>query len=246
MSTAAPSSGFERTLRSREEVAERTFAFHFDKPAGWAFKPGQSVDVTLLNPPETDAEGNTRAFSIASSPDEEGLMIATRMRDTAFKRVLASLVMGTRVKIEGPFGNMTLHNKSERPAVILTGGIGITPFRSMVMHAAKAKLPHKILLFYANRRPEDAAFLEELENLQKQNPNMKLILTMTEMDKSHRLWQGETRHVDREMLERYAANTNSPVYYIAGPPGMVSGMRFVLHQMGVDDDDIRSEEFAGY
>jgi ferredoxin-NADP reductase len=246
MTTAPTNAGFESLLRSRQELADRTFAFQFDKPAGWTFKPGQSLDLTLMNPPETDAEGNTRAFSIASYPHEQNLTIATRMRDTAFKRVLANMAIGASVKIDGPFGNMTLHNNKARTAVILTGGIGITPFRSMALHAAKEKLPHQILLFYSNHRPEDAAFLEELLALQKENPNYELIPTMTAMARSHRNWQGETGPINKEMLARHARKVNSPVYYIAGPPGMVNGLRSMLNQSGVDDDDIRSEEFAGY
>jgi ferredoxin-NADP reductase len=246
VSTAAPSSGYESRLRSRHQVAERTLAFHFDRPAGWVFKPGQSLDLTLLNPPLTDDQGNTRAFSIASSPNEDTLMIATRMRDTAFKRVLGAMPFGTAVTLEGPFGNMTLHNNTVKTAVILTGGIGVTPFRSMALHAARQKLAHKILLFYSNRRPEDAAFLEELQNLQTHNPNYRLIATMTHMDKSQRSWSGEIGYINGEMLSRHKAAMNTPVYYVAGPPGMVSGLRSVLNQMGVDDDDIRSEDFAGY
>ena len=149
MSSAAQSPAFESSLTSRQEVAERTFAFHFEKPAGWTFKPGQTIDVTLLNPSETDAEGDTRTFSIASAPHENTLMVATRMRDSAFKRVLGKMPAESTVKIDGPFGNLTLHNKASRAAVILTGGIGITPFRSIVLHAAKAKLPHRIILFYS-------------------------------------------------------------------------------------------------
>lgn len=149
-------------LKDRREVAERTLAFEFEKPAGWEFKAGQSIDMTLLDPPETDAEGDKRAFSIASAPHEDTLMIATRLRDSAFKRVLQSLPLRSEVKIEGPFGNMTLHNKVARTAVILAGGIGITPFRSMLVRAAHEKLPHRIFLFFSNRRPEDAPFLAEL------------------------------------------------------------------------------------
>lgn len=89
--------------------------------------------MTLLDPAETDSEGNTRAFSIASAPQEDTLMIATRMRDTAFKRSLKAMPAGTAVKIEGPFGNLTLHNNAARAAVLLAGGIGITPFRSMAL-----------------------------------------------------------------------------------------------------------------
>src|ERR1035441_528711 len=75
-------------LVSRQEVAERTIAFRFEKPTNWTFKAGQCLDMTLLDPSETDAEGNTRTFSIASAPHEDTLMVATRMRDTAFKRAL--------------------------------------------------------------------------------------------------------------------------------------------------------------
>src|SRR5574338_640432 len=89
-------------LTSRQEIAEGTMAFHFAKPAEFQFRAGQSVDITLLNPPETDAEGNTRAFSIASAPFDDDLMIATRTRDSAFKRFLRTASLPLEVKIEGP------------------------------------------------------------------------------------------------------------------------------------------------
>src|SRR5579864_1130387 len=127
-------------LVSRHEVAERTIAFRFEKPSNWTFKAGQFLDMTLLDPSETDAEGNTRTFSIASAPQEETLMVATRMRNSAFKRVLSTMPSGSRVKIEGPSGSLTLHNDVKRTAVFLAGGIGITPFRSIVFQAAKERL----------------------------------------------------------------------------------------------------------
>src|ERR1017187_8358874 len=99
-------------LVSRQEVAESATAFRFEKPSNWTFKAGQALDMTLLKPSETDAEGNTRTFSIASGPQEETLMVATRVRDTAFKRVLNTMPLGSAVKIEGPFGDLTLHNNA--------------------------------------------------------------------------------------------------------------------------------------
>ena len=246
MSTATSSPANLAKLNSREEVAERTMAFHFEKPSGWTFQAGQSMDMTLVAPSETDAEGNTRAFSIASAPHEEGLMVATRMRDTAFKRVLGTMPLGGVVKLEGPFGDLRLHNNAARTAVILAGGIGITPFRSIVARAAREKLPHRIFLFYSNRRPEDAAFLEELQTLERENPNYQLIATMTGMTKSHRPWNGETSPINKEMLSKYLKSAASPIYYIAGPPGMVKGLHDTLNKAGVDDDDVRMEEFSGY
>jgi ferredoxin-NADP reductase len=246
MSTTTAASVAMCRLLSRHEVAERIMAFRFEKPSGWTFKAGQFVDMTLLAPSETDAEGNTRSFSIASAPQEDTLMVATRLRDTAFKRVLEAMPLGAMVKIEGPSGDLTLHNNVKRTAVLLAGGIGITPFRSIVFRAAKEKLAHRIVLFYSNRRPEDAPFLEELEVLGKENSQYTLVASMTEMGKSHQPWHGETGLINKEMLARYLKDAVLPIYYIAGPPGMVKGLHTMLNGDGVDDDDIRTEEFAGY
>jgi ferredoxin-NADP reductase len=221
-------------------------AFRFEKPLGWVFKAGQFLDMTLLNPPETDAAGHTRSFSIASGPNEDTLMVATRMRDTAFKRVLKTMPIGTAVKIEGPSGDLTLQNDSARSAVFLAGGIGITPFRSMLVQAANEKLPHRLFLFYSNRRPEDTPFLEELQALERENPHYTLIPSMSEMATSHRPWNGETGLIDQAMLSRHLSDAVSPIYYVAGPPEMVKGLREMLSKESVDDDDIRAEEFSGY
>ena len=233
-------------LRQRREVAEATMAFQFDKPAGFTFMAGQFLDMTLKNPPETDAEGNVRTFSIASAPTEDMLMVATRMRDTAFKRVLKSMPVATEVQIEGPSGTLTLHDDPARPAVFLAGGIGITPFRSMLVGAATAKLPHRLLLFYSNRRPQDAAFLEELQALARENRNYTFIGSMTEMEKSRRQWHGQTGVIDQAMLSRFLKDVHSPVYYIAGPPAMVEDLHATLTGAGIKDDHINAEEFAGY
>lgn len=237
---------FLAKLEARQEIAERTMAFRFEKPASFQFIPGQFIDITLLNPQETDSEGNTRGFSIASAPYEDFIMVATRLRDTAFKRVLKSIPLGAEVRIEGPFGNLRLHNDKMRAAVIVTGGIGITPFRSILLHATTAKLPHHIFLFYANRRPEDAPFLSELQELEKKNPNFKLIACMSEMEKSRQPWSGERGLIDHALLEKHLKGVSSPVYYITGPPAMVKAMHTILTDTGTDDDNIRIEEFAGY
>ena len=89
-------------LKAREEIAAGTMAFHFEKPEGFSYKAGQFADYTLINPPETDAEGNTRGFSLASAPYEDDLMSATRMRDTAFKRVLKTMPLGTELTLDAP------------------------------------------------------------------------------------------------------------------------------------------------
>jgi ferredoxin-NADP reductase len=237
---------FETALLGRELAADRTMAFTFGKPVDWDYRAGQFVDITLLDPPETDAEGNTRGFSIASAPSEGVIMITTRLRDTAFKRVLQRLPLGSGVRIEGPFGDLRLHH-AQRPAVVLTGGIGITPFRSILVQAVRdGSLTYPVAVFYANRRPEDAAFLDELTDLARQDANLTFVPTMSDLSASERPWAGERGWIDASMLARHLDASARPIYYLTGPPGMVQGLSSMLVASGVDEDDIRTEEFTGY
>lgn len=233
-------------LKDRQDIASGTMAFHFEKPEGFSYKAGQFGDFTLANPPETDPEGNTRGFSLASAPYEGDLMLATRMRDTAFKRVLKTMALGTEVSLDAPYGSFTLHSDARIPAVFLSGGIGITPIRSIVLQATHDKLPHKIALFYSNRRPEDSAFLDELAEAQKRNPNFTLVGTMTEMETSSKTWSGETGFITKAMLMNSINDLSLPIFYISGPRAMVAAMRKILDDSGIKDDKIRTEEFSGY
>lgn len=253
-------------IRRGSEIASGTLAVHIEKPDGFSFAAGQFVEAALIDPPETDAEGNSRAFSLASAPYEEELVLATRVRDTAFKRVLKNLSVGQELDIDGPFGSFTLHRDGSRPAVFLAGGIGITPFRSMLLQATKDALPHRLFLFYSNRRPEDAAFLEEFQELERHNPRFALIATMTDMQHSSQSWEGSRGPIDKgmierrvglmaspvhyiidkDMIEREACPATSPIYYIAGPPAMVRAMQGMLRASGVGADSVRAEEFGGY
>ena len=221
-------------------------AFHFARPSGFSFKAGQAADLTLLNPPETDSEGNTRTFSIASPPFEDQLTFATRMRDTAFKRSLKVTPIDTEINIAAPTGSFTLHKNANKPAVFLAGGIGITPFLSIVRQADHDRQAHKLYLFYSNRRREDAAFLDILQGLEKTNPNFRLVATMTEMARSGRESKGEKGFINGDMLATYLGTLQGPIYYVGGPPPMVAAMREMLVSAGIDEDDVRTEEFAGY
>ncbi len=242
--------GYEVALKDKKQIAEDTYAFIFEKPNGFHFKAGQHVRMTLLNPPETDSEGNSRFLSFVNTPQDVDLIFAMRMRDTAFKRVLGRMQMGDKVLIEmllnNPHGSFTLHDDPSKPAVFLIGGIGIVPAFSMIKDALERNLPHTIFLFYSNRRPEDAPFLQDLENLAKQYHSFKLIPTMTEPEKSAISWQGATGHIDQSLLKKYVSDLQSPIYYIAGLPEMVKTMQTSLKKLGINEDNIRAEEFSGF
>ena len=237
---------FDAPLIDRELVADRTMSFRWRKPSNWTYRAGQFIDITLHNPPETDAEGDTRGFSISSAPCEDVIQITTRLRDTAFKRSLRELPLGTTMKLEGPFGDLRLHH-AQRPAVLLAGGIGITPFRSILVEAIRCgSLAYPVALFHSYRRPDDAPFTTEMQALSMLDQRFRFVPTMTALTGDDADWSGEHGRIDGPMLARHIADFVQPIYYIAGPAGMVQGLRAMLEALGVDQDDIRTEEFTGY
>ncbi|WP_107852173.1 ferredoxin--NADP reductase [Oceanimonas marisflavi] len=233
---------YDIILKRSEPVADGTLALYFDKPDGFSFRAGQCVRLVLKEPPETDDEGNGRILSLASAPAESELMVATRLRDTAFKRVLKGLEPGAELTLKGPYGDFVLPAASDVPVVFITGGIGITPVRSMLLQALDEGSSCPITLFYANRSLGDAAFLFELQQACAGRSNCELVTIMTQ-DTG---WQGEQGHLDEAMLRRHVVNLQAPLYYLDGPPGLVSAMRSVLAGAGVPEDRVRTEEFAGY
>lgn len=233
-------------LTRKETVAAGTMAFYFERPSGFSFEAGQNAFVTLVDAVEQDDLGPSRPFTFASAPGEHELMIATRMRDSAFKRALLSGAPGLEVTIAGPAGEMLLHEDASRPAVFIAGGIGITPFLSMLRHATAAPPRRSLTLFYSNRTPEEAAFLDELQALEKRAADFRLVATMTRPAASKRPWGGETARISPELLARHAPKQESPVYYFAGPPEMTAAVQFMLSDMGVAEKDMRFEEFYGY
>jgi ferredoxin-NADP reductase len=231
-------------LIKKELIADHTMAFHFTKPAGFQFLAGQFADYTLLDPSETDAEGNTRGFSLVQAPFEPDLVAATRMRDTAFKRVLKDLPIGTEVKLDAPYGDFKLHKTQTTPAVFIVGGIGITPARSIVAQATHDKTAHQITLLHCSHNPSDLAYKQDFERFAKSNPHLKYVPIAS--DSAPDDWHGERGRVDAKMIKKYVTDFSRPIFYLAGPAGMVEAMRDLLVSLDANEDNIRSEEFAGY
>lgn len=231
-------------LIKKEEIANGTMAFYFEKPDNFDYRAGQFADYTLIDPPETDAEGNTRGFSLFTAPFEENIGAATRMRDTTFKRILRDLPIGTEVKLDAPYGDFTLHKTETTPAVFIIGGIGVTPVRSMIAQATYDKTAHKLILIHSSRTPEDMPFMADFDRFAMENPNFTYIPAAS--DSAAEDWKRETGRVDEAMIRKYVPDLNTPIYYLSGPEGMVKAMRQLLVSLGVNEDNIRTEEFTGY
>jgi ferredoxin-NADP reductase len=232
-------------IKEKREVAKGTLFVTFDLLGREVdFEPGQYFFVTLPDVGYEDERGLRRHITVVTSPNERGILgLCTRLRDSAFKRTLAELPVGADVEVEEPKGTWVLPKETDRPYVFIAGGIGITVFRCMLRYIAEEGLPHRVTLFYSNRDRESAAFLDELAELERGNPNLRVVLTMTEDP----AWEGETRRLDADVLRDYLdGELGSFTYLIAGPPAMVEAMEKVLQEAGIPEEQIRPERFSGY
>jgi ferredoxin-NADP reductase len=232
-------------VKQKTEVAKGTLMVVFDLLGEEVdFRPGQYFWVELPNRGHDDERGLRRHISIVTSPNERGVLgLATRLRDSAFKRTLAELKVGDEVVVEEPKGDFHLPEDTSKEYVFIAGGIGITVFHSMLHYISEENLPHRITLLYSNRDPESTAFLDEVQELESEIDGLRVVLTMT--DDSG--WDGETRHIDPEFLRDYLGDDlGRYTYLVAGPPGMVNGVADVLESEGVPEEQVVRTRFAGY
>ena len=232
-------------IKDKQEVARGTLLVTFDLLGETLdFAPGQYFFVTLPDVGHTDDKGLRKHFTVVTSPNEKGVLgLTTRMRDSAFKRSLGELQVGTEVEVEQPKGDFVLPEETERPLVFVAGGIGITVFRSMLRFISEQGLPYRVTLVYSNRDRESTAFLDELRRLEGTLPDFRLVLTMTD-DPG---WEGETRKVDAAFVrDHLEGDLNAYTFMVAGPPGMTEAVQKALEEAGVDAKHVIAERFSGY
>jgi ferredoxin-NADP reductase len=232
------------SLLTKLKLAKDTIQFNFALTAGeLIFKPGQFLSIKLPKVRTHGDEGNVRYFSLVSSPDDsKRFSIATRLTSSAFKQALFSLNLGEEVEIGGVGGAMILPEVVEGPLVFIAGGIGITPFMSMLTFARAHQSGQQITLLYSNRNRTTVAFLDELEKLAEAWPEFKLITTMTDDD----YWPGEKRPIDHEFIKEYINDYKGAKYFVAGPSSMVLAMANNFDRLGITKEHFILEEFFGY
>ena len=231
------------TVAETREVAKGTLFVLFAVDGYPAYRPGQYFWVELPDRGHTDENGLRRHISLATSPTESGVVgLATRLRDTAFKRTLAELEVGDEVEVEEPKGSFLLPEDTEAEYVFVAGGIGITVFRSMLRFIADERLPYRVTLIYSNRDRESAAFLDELEELERRIHGLRVILTMTDEPG----WEGETRHLDADVLGELVGGLEGKTFLVAGPPRMAEAVADSLRGAGLPEDRALADKFSGY
>ena len=201
-----------------------------------------------------DPKGPIRHFTISSSPTENFIMFSTRIRDSPYKKRLSTLQEGAKVKVRGPEGQFVLHEDYSKPAVFLSGGIGVTPFRSMLKYAPDKQLTLKIVMFDSNRNSDNILFKKEFDDWADKNKNLKIIYTISDDEQQQSSsaandWKGEYGRIDKAMILKYF-NTNmlnNSIFYICGPPSMLKAMQSLLQDnLEIPKERIKVEEFTGY
>ncbi|HEV2137831.1 MAG TPA: FAD-dependent oxidoreductase [Nitrososphaerales archaeon] len=230
---------FETTVVSSRRLTTTTHDVEVKKPAGFSFRPVQFTFLGL----KTNRGLDVRPMSLASSPTRPNLEYGVRLSESAFKHAFAALKPGDSVVLRGPFGHFVL--EEERPAVLLAGGIGITPLKGMAEYASDKALPIPVRLLYSNSSEDDIAYRNELDELERQNLHFRVIHTLTGNDVP-KGWKGLVGRIGMRQLKEASKGLDRPVYYVCGKPGMVIAMMRLLSEVAVPEEDIRFELFRGY
>ncbi len=235
---AGPPRGFKGKVVSSRQLTPSTRSIEVEKPRAFVFRPTQFTFLQL----KTEEGMDARPMSLATSPTRPHLEYAVRLSDSPYKRAFAALQPNDEVRVFGPIGDFVLHET--RPAVLLAGGIGITPFKGMAEYATDKALPISIRLVYSNRSEDEIVYRKELEALETQNARFRVLHTLTRTTDDG--WQGKTGRIDQELLHEATRDLADPIYYVSGTPSMVVGMLQLLRGLDVPDASIEVEAFRGY
>ena len=229
---------FETDVIELIQRAKYIKSIRFNKPKEFYYQPGQFIFITLSN----DEPDMTKHLSISSSPSEDFLEITKRLTGHPFANALIALEIGDIVLLRGPFGKFTFNGEYKKIGM-LSGGIGITPLRSMIRYTIDKGLGTDIVLLYSNRRQDDIAFNSEFEKLQKRNANIRVVNTVSRPDP---FWRGVSGRINAEMIREHMPDYNDRIIYISGPQKMVDSVLDLLKELKVPESQIRKEYFHGY
>lgn len=228
-------------LIEKKDEAKGTVTFTFQPETEVKWIPGQYYYYTIKELKYPDSRGDTRHFTISSSPTEGGnLRVTTRIREeSGFKKTLNELPIGTEIEGEGPNGTFELTGEETGPQVFVAGGIGITPFRTMIKYAHDKGLKIPLYLIYSNS-DSDFVFGTELKEIDSADESIKVEF----YDSSVSGHLDETKIPD--ILKKWQLDIANCTFWVCGPPAMIDAMEQVLEKLNIVSDHIKSEKFTGY
>jgi len=230
----------------RKQLTKDVHSFYFDRAAvDFDFLPGQYIQMRLPHQ-SPDVRGTTRYFTISSSPHEKHLMVTTKMVQSTFKETLHGLVSGQNVQFFGPMGWFLEPRDEQFEKVFLSGGIGITPFRSLLLSLEKESLSQKVTLIAFFSHKNNALFAKELKAVAASHPHITVVYSFSNFQENQNNDGDELGRISQTLLQKYVKDIQKPKYYLVGPMAMVSSTRNLLQKLSISDEKIFTEDFTGY
>lgn len=230
---------FETSVKEVIPRTVDTVSYRFPRPGDFDFKPGQYMMVTV----RSDTKELVHPFSLSSSPtDQDFIEFTKKLTNSEYSSRLREMKPGDWTRIDGPYGKFT-YDREFQKTLFLAGGIGITPFYSMIKYCAVKELPTSMKLLYGVKNEKEIAFKSELDEMQRQNPNLSVVYVVFEPDLS---WKGRTGLITADVIRSEIPDFKDYVFYLCGPPGMVMAMQKLAASLGLPETQLRMESFAGH
>ena len=233
------------TLREKIQIAPDVYDFVFAPVRRFAFAPGQYMEWTLGHA-DADGRGNRRYFTLASSPTEDTLRLGVKFyqQSSSFKHALLAMNQQTEIVAAQLAGDFVLPSDPAQPCVLLAGGIGITPFRSMLKYLIDTRQRRPIVVFYANRRVEDIVYRDVLDQAYYEL-GIKTIYTISDTKSLPQAWRGRVGRISPQLIMAEVPHYQQCTFYLSGPPSMVEAFKDMLNQMHVKPSQIKTDLVAG-
>ncbi|HEY4503479.1 MAG TPA: RnfABCDGE type electron transport complex subunit D [Candidatus Paceibacterota bacterium] len=243
---ASPKQKLILKLKEKIKIADSVYDFIFVNEKKFNFKPGQYLEWTS-SPKGADTRGNRRYFTIASSPTEEDIRLGVKFYDggSSFKTKLLAMKKGDTVVASQLSGEFIMPHDPKIKLAFLAGGIGITPFRSMLTYLLDRKEERDIVMLYSNRTPKDIAYESTISRAEVEL-GLKNIYTITDTEEPLHAWSGKVGFINEEMIKEEIPDYPERYFYISGTQNMVVAFDKMLKKLGVPKNHIKKDFFPGF
>jgi ferredoxin-NADP reductase len=241
----SPKAAFVLQLKQKIRIAPDVYDFVFAAPRRFAFVPGQYMEWTLGHN-DSDTRGNRRYFTLASSPTEKELRLGVKFYQggSSYKQAMLAMKERTEIAATQLAGDFVLPQDGRQKCVLIAGGIGITPYRSMLKYLLDKGERRNLVLFYANRTVQDIVYKDVLDQARREM-GVKTIYTVSDGRNLPQNWTGKVGRITAQMIKAEVPDYKDCMFYISGPQSLVDSMKAVLAQMHVPSNQIKTDLFAG-
>jgi len=232
---------FETTIQNVVQRTPSVKSFQINLPQAVEFKAGQFMQVSII----AGGKEEGKYFTISSPPSETRFIEFTkRITQSPFSQALDRMAPGDRVKISMPMGRFTLERAGGNRIAFLSGGIGITPIISICRFAAHEQMDLDVVLLYGNRTQGDIPFKDELDELTRAIPRLRVVHVLESPPEG---WQGYTGYITKETVVSEIPDYRDRIFFVCGPPGMVAALTGILEKgLALPREQIITENFDGY